>query len=142
MRYEGKFPPRATGAQQKRLIMKKQIIGSKVKFEFEGEADYIFDTTACAPAMREYAELHGWEQRLGDAAAISRKQKDGTVITVTEAMRRAEVVALGTYYTGGATAWNAGRAATESPAIQAIATRKGITYAEADALVRALADSL
>lgn len=119
--------------------MKKVITGTQVKFEFDGEPDYIFDAETCTPSLRAYAEMHGWEQRLGDAAALSRKQKDGAVITITEAMRRSEIVALGDYYMNGACVWNVGRTNAESPTIRAIATAKGITYAEADALVKALA---
>lgn len=121
--------------------MDKKIVGNAVVFKFDGEADYVFDATRAERGMRDYAELHGWQARLGDNAAISRKQKDGTIITVTEKMRRDAVATLGDYYMGGATAWNSGRASAESAPIRALADSRGITYAEAEELVRKLATS-
>lgn len=121
--------------------MDKKIVGTTVVFKFDGEVDYVFDVATVAPAQRAYAEMHGWQARLGDNAAISRKQKDGTLITVTEKMRRDAVAQLGDYYMGGATAWNSGRVASESGPIRALADSQGITYAEAEELVRKLATS-
>lgn len=119
--------------------MDKKIVGKTVVFKFDGLADYVFDTANVAPALRDYAEMHGWQARLGDNAAISRKQKDGTVITVTEQMRRDAVAQLGDHYMSGASVWNTARASAESAPIRALADKRGITYAEAEELVRKLA---
>ncbi len=65
-------------------------------------------------------------------AAIARKQKDGTVITVTEAMRRDAVLEMVTHLHGN-TDWNMRKSASPKidPNIQAIADKRGTTYAEA-----------
>lgn len=119
--------------------MDKKIVGNTVVFSFNGEPDYVFDSGKAVSTLNDHARMFGWQARLGDNAAISRKQKDGTIITVTEKMRRDAVAQLGDYYMGGATAWNSGRASSESGPIRALADSRHITYAEAEELVRKLA---
>jgi len=73
--------------------------------------------------------------RLGDNAAIARKDKNGTIINVTEAMRREAVAELGDYYQNGATEWNlkGTRKAPENPVFLDIAAKRNCSYAEAEA---------
>lgn len=117
--------------------MKVQWEGTSIKFVFEGDVPALtFDTTKAAPSMVAHATMHGWEQRLRDNAAIARKQKDGSIITVTEAMRRDAVKELADHYESGAETWNIGsraRATVQNPTILAIAAKRGCTYAEAEA---------
>lgn len=117
--------------------MKVKTEGKTIVFTFDGDVPSIsFDAASAAPAMREYAEMHGWEQRLRDNAAIARKQKDGSIITVTEAMRHAAVKELTDHYACGATEWNLGgrtRATPQNPTILAIAAKRACTYVEAEA---------
>jgi len=116
--------------------MKKAISTTgTIVFKFDGLADLEFDATKVAPAMRARAEQHGWLARLGDAAAIPRTQPDGTVVTVTEQMRRDAVAELVTHYESGSVAWETKRASAPSPAIAALAAKKGWTYAEAEKFV-------
>jgi len=96
----------------------------------------VFDTTKCAESVREYAELHGFMARVGDNAAIARKDAGGTV---TEAMRREAVLELVNYYEGGADKWEITgrtRAPTQNATILKIAAAMNITYAEAEAEVQ------
>ena len=117
--------------------MKVKQEGKVIHFTFEGDVPAIsFNAELVVPTMREQAEMHGWEQRLRDNAAIARKQKDGSIITVTEQMRRDAVAELVDHYEGGAETWNlAGRTRTapQNPTILAIAAKRGCTYAEAEA---------
>lgn len=121
--------------------MKKQmdVIAGTVTFTFDGGLAPITFTAANASAeMEAHALLHGWMARIGDSAAISRKQKDGGVISVTEEMRRAEIEAMVKYYESGTTQWemrSTQRAAAQNPTILAIAAKMGVTYAEAEAEV-------
>ena len=72
-------------------------------------------------------------------AAVSRKQKDGSVITVTEAMRRTEIEAGIKHYESGTVEWNLSggtRAAPQNPTILAIAAKLGMTYTEAEAEIQ------
>ena len=121
--------------------MKKAIDGTNVVFTFDdGLPSVSLDTTTVAPACHARAEMHGWMQKLGDAAAIPRKDaKTGAVITVTEEMRHAAVKAMVEHFANGGE-WAAAKATAEQPAIRALATKKGITYAEALALVEALSN--
>jgi hypothetical protein len=116
--------------------MKKTIntAARSITFTFDGLDSITFNAEKMSAANREYAELHGMAARIGDAAAISKTAENN--FTVTEAMRRAEVEAMVGFYENSANAdWNmkvaAPKAAPINPAIQAIATKLGKTYAEA-----------
>ena len=119
--------------------MKKAIKGNTIVFTFgNGVPELVFDTAKVAQANRAYAEMHGWLARLGDAAAIPREQKDGSVITVTEAMRRAAIAEMAAHYEGGSTEWNmkgAARPGALSAAINALAAALGVSYTEAQAYI-------
>ena len=119
-------------------MMKKAIDGGKVVFTFDGGLEpLVFNPGQAHPVVRAYAELHGWLARLGDAAAIMRQQKDGSVITVTEDMRRAAVLELVQHYHAGTAEWGvrARAAVREHAGTRALADKRGITYAEAEAVV-------
>lgn len=117
--------------------MKKTIntTAQTVTFSFEGGlAPITLAMRDVSPANATYAMLHGFAARVGDAAAISKTAENN--FTVTEAMRRAEVEAMVAFYENAENRdWNmkvaAPKAAPINPAIQAIATKLGKTYAEA-----------
>ena len=116
--------------------MKAERNNLKIVLTFEGLDSIVFDAEQ-ATVNKEDAMMHGFEQKIRDNAAISRKQKDGTVIDVTEAMRRDAVQEMVTHLTTS-TAWNmvkAQRAAPQNPTILAIANKRGCTYAEAEAWI-------
>lgn len=114
--------------------MKKAIAGTQVKFTFEGLEGVTFDATKASGANRAYAEMHGWQARIGDAAALSRKQADGTVVQITEAMRRDEVLAIVAHYESGGDSWTMGaRAQAPNPFFIKLAEQRGCTVAEAAA---------
>lgn len=122
--------------------MKCTTNAHSITFTFgEGETalpSITFDADACQ-ALHDAAMMHGFEQKIRDNAAIARKQKDGTVITVTEAMRRAAVEEMVNHLHGNAT-WNmkvSQRVAPQNPTILAIAAKRGCTYAEAEAHIAA-----
>lgn len=91
----------------------------------------VFHADRASEANRDYAELHGWSARLGDTAAIVRKQKDGTTINVTEAMRRAEIARLADHYESGAEAWDIGARPSFNPMVQELAAALGTDYTTA-----------
>ena len=115
--------------------MKKSHTGTTITFTFDGLAPIVFDTTKAHANVVAHATMHGFEARIGDAAALSRKQKDGTVVTITEAMRRAEVEAMVAHYESGVDQWElrARREPAQNAAILALATAQGKTYAEIEA---------
>lgn len=112
-----------------------------ILFTFDEGLDPVkLSMTDVSPENATYAMLHGFMQRLGDAAAISRNQKDGTVITVTEKMRRDEVLAMRDFYANPTNKdWTmkatGPRAAPQNPVILAIAAKLGISYEAAQAKV-------
>lgn len=101
-----------------------------------------FDADLCHSAQHEQAEMYGWRVRMQRAAALSRTDAKGNVRTITEAMRRAEVLALRDHYHGGSADWNlrAGAVPKINPAIEAMARRLGISYE--DAAKRTIEDML
>ncbi len=114
--------------------MKKAINpNGTIDFTFEdGVAPLTFDPQhpKVRQTNRDYAMLHGFAQRLGDAAALSATLPDGTKRVVTDAMRRAEIVTLVAHYESGGD-WNmraAARATPENPSVRAYADKLGITY--------------
>jgi len=126
--------------------MKKAIdtINQTVTFTFdEGIAPITLAMSQVSPANATYAMLHGFAQRLGDNAAITKKDApDG----VTEEMRRAAVQQMVDHYASGTVEWNlkvSERKAPQNPVILAIAAKLGVTYAEAEAEVaRRMLDQL
>lgn len=119
--------------------MKKAISGNTITFTFDGLEPVVFDTTATSAAVRERATIHGFMARLGDNAAISRNQPDGSVITVTEAMRREAVLELANHYASGTEDWNIGgrtrKPAPQNATILKVAAARGITYEQAEAYI-------
>ena len=117
--------------------MKKVICGNLVKFTFDDNvAPLTFDCTKVSGANRAYAIPFAFMHRLGDAAALSRTLPDGTVRTITEAMRRGTVAEVATHYESGSADWDVkGRGVAQSPVILTIATKLGISYEEAQAKI-------
>ncbi len=118
--------------------MKKQIVGNLVKFTFEeGVAALAFDCTKMSGANRAYAIPFGMCHRLGDMAALSRTLPDGTVRTITEAMRHDAIAEGIAHYESDSAAWEmkASRVAPHNPVIQQIADKFGISYEAAQAKI-------
>lgn len=118
--------------------MKKSInvVNQSLTFTFdEGLEPITLAMSAVSPANATYAMLHGFGARIGDNAAISRKQKDGSVIRVTEAMRRDEIAKMVAHYASGTADWELGRTTPIDPRATALATERNIPYAEAQAIL-------
>jgi len=130
------FINQPSGAQMKKSI---NTAAQSVTFSFDGDLPSItLSMSKVSPDNATYAMLHGFSQRCGDNAAIARKDKDGNVITVTEAMRRDAILEMVTHYESGSTDWNVKggtRAAPQNPVILAIAAKRGCSYAEAEAFL-------
>jgi len=116
--------------------MKKTIntAAQSITFAFDGLESVTLAMRDVSPANATYAMLHGFAARIGDNAAIAKSAENG--FTVTEAMRRAEVEKMVTFYAdAGNTDWNmrvaASPKATYNPAIAAIAAKLGKSYEEA-----------
>lgn len=118
------------------MKIKDGATARKFTCEFEDNLDPItFDADLVHSVQHEQAEMYGWRVRMQRAAALSRTDAKGNVRTITEAMRRAEVLALRDHYHGGSPDWNmrAGAAPKINPAIEAMARRLGIPYEAAAA---------
>lgn len=63
-----------------------------------------FDRTAASESNRDHAERHGWEQKLGDVAAMSRDNKTGESASPVE--KHAAVMAEAVRLANAAEPWN------------------------------------
>lgn len=111
--------------------MKRKIDGTKIIFSFDNLAEIVFDAARASDVCANRAEMHGWSARIGDGAALSRKQKDGSIITISEQMRRDEISRLVEHYETGTNEWELGRVTAKNPQIAAAAEKAGMTYEEA-----------
>ena len=112
--------------------MKKAIVGNLVRFTFDDGVEALtFDCTKMSGANRAYAIPFAMCHRLGDAAALSRSDKDGNVRNITEAMRRDAVAELAAHYESGSDQWETrtARAPMQNPVWLAIAAKRGVDYA-------------
>lgn len=115
--------------------MKKQIniATQQIIFTFDELPAVTLDVSKVSDDVLEYAQYHGLQARIGDNAAIARKQGD-TIITVTEAMRRDAVQELVTHYESGSVDWSVKSTLPKfNPAIQRLAAKLGKSYDEAKA---------
>lgn len=98
-----------------------------------------FDKAKASRECRAEAEDHGWEQRLRDAAAISRDEETGQ--PATPADKYARVKRLADHYMSGAKEWAlvGGGGGARSITIEAIARVKGMTFEQAEAEVEKFA---
>ena len=111
--------------------MKKAIVGNLVRFTFDdGVAPLTFDCTKMSGANRAYAIPFAMSHRLGDAAALSRSDKDGNVRNITEAMRRDAVAEVAAHYESSSDQWEmrTARAPAQNPVWLAIAAKRGVGY--------------
>lgn len=118
--------------------MKKtyDVNSSTVTFTFDGGlAPVVFNAEAMTNDVRHQAMLHGFTQKIGDAAAISKSAENGW--TVTESARRNAVEAMVEQLISGN--WNERKAAglVRSPIIAELARKAGVDY---DAMAARLAN--
>lgn len=116
--------------------MKKQINieAQQINFTFDGLEPVTLHIDKVSDDVLQYAQYHGLQARVGDNAAIARKAADGTIITVTEAMRRDAVLELVNHYETGTVDWSMKSSAPKfNPAIQRLAAKLGKSYDEAKA---------
>jgi hypothetical protein len=119
--------------------MKKTInaAAKSVTFSFDGLPAVTLSMHDVTAQNRDYAELHGFAARIGDAAALTKSAENNFI--VSEAMRREAVVELVEHYRSGTTDWNvrtSARKAPQNPTILAIAAKLGISYTEAEAEIQ------
>lgn len=98
--------PQLTGKRANWTIAHK-IEGQLVKFAIKGAGELVLDVAKIHAANRTRAEMHGFVQRISDAAAMARDSKTGASATPQEkfdAMRR-----LVEHYQSGAEGWSPAR---------------------------------
>jgi hypothetical protein len=67
-----------------------------------------FDYRKAGASNREQAEVHGWVQRISDAAAMSRTDEDGKIVPEKErnTLKLARMRALAAFYEEGGDEWS------------------------------------
>jgi hypothetical protein len=110
-----------------------------ITFTVKGQGDMTLDLNKVSKENLARAVVHGFNQRIPDAAAIGRTDADGKIIPEDERTRIKweRMNELCVHYESGTTEWS--RKGEGGPSrvltIEAIARVKGITYEDAEAIV-------
>lgn len=119
-----------------------------IKFTVLGQGDVELDLNKVAESNMRRAAIHGWNQRIPDAAAIGRADAEGEIIPETERtrMKFERMNDLCRHYESGTEEWNrkgtGGGGGGKSLTIEAMAEVRGIEYDEAAALAQRHADTM
>lgn len=112
---------------------------NKLTFAFAGVGQFVFDPDKVSAENRARAMIHGFEQRIRDAAALSVDRDTGRSATAQEKHDAAKRIAE--HLMSGATEWNLRPAASPGVdaglTLQAIMRALGKTLDEAEALIAA-----
>lgn len=124
-----------TKAKSNSVVTHERLESGSLRFHVRGVAHFDFDLSKVHQSNRQQAEVHGWIQRISDAAAMSRDPKTGLAATPSD--KYARMVALRDHYEAGGEQWSrAGTGGTgKSLTIAAIAELKGVDYATAEQYV-------
>jgi len=115
-----------------RAEMKKVIDATGVTFTFTDLPAVRIEVADLSAENRAYGLLHGLAAKVGDTAAIPKSAENS--FTVTEKMRRDAVLEMVDFLGDSANVnWDMKktRVAAFNPVMQAIAEKRGISYAEA-----------
>lgn len=86
-------------------VVSVELANGKLQFTVVGTGTpLVFNHHAAAASLRERAELHGWKQRISDAAAIPRDTETGA--SATPAEKRAAMQRLIEHYESGTEEWS------------------------------------
>ena len=110
---------------------------NKLTFAFTGVGQFVFDPDRCSAENRARAMIHGFEQRIRDAAALSVDRDTGKSATAQEKFDAAKRIS--DHLTSGATEWNLKAAASSGVdaglVVQAIMRVYGKTLDEANGFI-------
>lgn len=77
---------------------------NKLRFAFTGVGEFVFDPDTCSAENRARAMIHGFEQRIRDAAALSVDRDTGK--SASPAAKFEAAKRISDHLTSGATEWN------------------------------------
>lgn len=134
-----------TKAKANSVITHKMREDGALVFTVLGVGDLVLDRARIARANRERAEVHGWVQRISDAAAIPFNKEEGRYATAQEKFEA--MAALVEHYHGGGEEW-ARRVAASGPRVtsdellilRAVAEVQGCEVATMRERVKAMAE--
>ncbi len=116
-----------TKVKSNTIVTTQQLDATTLQFTVRGhDTPLLFDVEKCSAANRAHAELHGWKQRIVDAAAIEASDKDGNFIPteIRDAMKFKAMQDVIAHYESGTDQWNLRAASGEvsaSVTVEAIA---------------------
>lgn len=79
-------------------LIKTTVEGNLIHFDVNGNGRLSFDTAKASQANNDYARIHGWRQRIADAAALDKG--------ATAADKRAAMAELVEWYEAGGDEWD------------------------------------
>lgn len=86
------------------VVTHRRLDDGRLEFTVVGAGKFEFDPARASQANRERAMIHGWLQRIADAAAIPRDKETGASATPDAKMARMK--ALAEFYEAGGVEWN------------------------------------
>lgn len=101
-------PAKGSTRKKENSIITVEASGTILTLTVLGAGKIAFDAKKASPANRAFAEMHGWKQRLSDAAALPRDKVTGKSATPEEKL--AAIKARVEHYESGSTEWNMARA--------------------------------
>lgn len=122
------------------VVTVQQTEDGKLVFNVLGAGSLTFDPSKAGDKCNAHAALHGWKQRISDAAAISRNDETGRPASPAE--KFAAMQELIEYYHSGPEEWSrvgTGSGGSKSLTIEAICRVQGKDYAAVEAEVAAFA---
>lgn len=85
-------------------VVTHALVPEGIQFNVLGAGSFVFDYTQAAQSNRTHAEIHGWLQRIVDAAAIGRDPETGRSATPMEKLTAMQELAA--HYEGGNPEWS------------------------------------
>lgn len=85
------------------IVTTTRLESGAIQFSVLGAGTLTFDFTKADESMRAHAEIHGWIQRISDAAAIGRDEETGK--PATPEAKLARMKARVDHYESGAAEW-------------------------------------
>lgn len=125
-------------------VMAQRWLDGRLVTSIAGHPDVMFDPAKASATNRARAMNFGWQQRIADAGAVEKADKEGAIRTPIELnqMRYARITALVGHYESGTEDWAmraTGGGVDAGLTIQAIMRWRECTLDEANGLVDALA---
>ncbi len=110
------------------VVTSELLESGMIQFTVRDAGQFLFNPSKAHESLRDRAEVHGWIQRISDAAAMSRDEATGKPATPAEKLAR--MLALKEHYESGTETWNRAGGAGTGQSIVILAVQRVMGLAE------------